>query len=701
MHVRSSRSRHGRLIAAAASLALLASLAPLVGVSAAVGVTAATGGGAISADTAANGGTGAYTPLIGPVLQEGSAGDLNAGGSVTLTVPAGFQFNPNGVAIGISPGNCNIGLTPVLMTATSATVTINANSTHACTVTFNGLQVRPINGTPLASGNITNTGNRGPSGGNYGHLQVVRGAPVLTFTTQPSPSATGGVDFATQPTVHVEDRFGNDRPNDSVTLSITPGTGSPAGKLVCNQNPRATGGSGNVTFSGCAIDIAGINYRIRASTGGSQVDSNVIDVAVGPSHHLVFSSYPAATTPTLLTPQPAVSIVDAGGNLVNDSRTITLSINKHTGTFTCTGGLTRPASFGIASFAGCTQTDTDTNYTLKAVAAGLASVTGPAFKIGVGAPSKLIFTVQPPASTIVGQPFAGNVRVAIADAAGNVISNGITATIQLAIGNNPTGAALACNGGNTANTSNGVATFTGCTVSIAGAGYTLVAAAAATAPPTPLTPAQSNAFAISAGAASIFVTTLPSNGVITWGGTVLLNTHFATNGAGKTFALQVSKDKAAWSTIATLTTNGNGDASFPYRPSDNRYYRAVFLGTPDLAASTSAIVRVVVRQTSALRPTNGGHTVTVKQGTVVTFATTVRPNRPELPQAHVNYVVYQLIGSQWTLIRSETIAVNVAGIAVMNVTFSPKGEFYVRSQAIPTPLNANSGWSPVERYKVT
>jgi hypothetical protein len=98
----------------------------------------------------------------------------------------------------------------------------------AAGVTAGAMVFSNVNGTPLASGNITNTGNRGPSGGNYGHLQVVRGAPVLTFTTQPSPSATGGVDFATQPVVHVEDRFGTDRPNDSVTLSITrPGLAIP------------------------------------------------------------------------------------------------------------------------------------------------------------------------------------------------------------------------------------------------------------------------------------------------------------------------------------------------------------------------------------------------------------------------------------------------------------------------------------------
>jgi hypothetical protein len=157
----------------------------------------------------------------------------------------------------------------------------------------------------------------------------------------------------------------------------------------------------------------------------------------------------------------------------------------------------------------------------------------------------------------------------------------------------------------------------------------------------------------------------------------------------------------AWSPIATLTTNGGGDAAFGYRPSDNRYYRAMFPGAPDLAAATSQTARVVVRQINLLRPTNGGHVVAVAHGTTITFTSTVRPNRPELPQAQVNFVVYRLVGSQWVLVLNQITGVNSGGVATLHYTFSVNGQFYVRSQAVPTTFNANSGWSPVERYSVT
>ena len=149
----------------------------------------------------------------------------------------------------------------------------------------------------------------------------------------------------------------------------------------------------------------------------------------------------------------------------------------------------------------------------------------------------------------------------------------------------------------------------------------------------------------------IVLTTNPSPGVIRWGETAAPPcVHIgAPNGAGKTFQLQASHDQTAWFAIATLTTNATGDATFPYRPSDNRYYRVSFAGTADLAAAVSATVRIVVRQLNLLRPTNLGAVRVVAAGTAITFTSTVRPARPELPQAHVNFVVYRLVSGQWTL----------------------------------------------------
>ncbi len=73
--------------------ALIAALFPMAGsVLAATSITAVTGGSGISADTAPSPGTGAWTALGGPVVNEGAAADIPATGTVTLTLSGSFEF---------------------------------------------------------------------------------------------------------------------------------------------------------------------------------------------------------------------------------------------------------------------------------------------------------------------------------------------------------------------------------------------------------------------------------------------------------------------------------------------------------------------------------------------------------------------------------------------------------------------------------
>jgi len=810
------------MVASVLSIVLFGSLIPLAAVSAAsVSVMAASGGSTISADNNGMTGFGTYTVLTGPVLTEPGFGVLG-NGTIVFNAPAGFQFNPlTGSVAVIGCGSLGATLTP----GSSPTITITgAPSTGGgCTLTVSGLGVRPVNATFAAAGDITNSGTANvPSPGAYGHLTEVVGAPVLTFTSGPIANTTGGATLAPNPAFHDGDAEGNNRSGDGITLSIKAGTGTAGAMLSCATNPKGTGGSGNVTFTGCSVDRAGTGYVLRATIGTSSADSNAFNVSIGSPSMLVFETSPALTTPSILTPQPSVAVTDAGGNVIStdNSTVITLGISANSGTLSCTGGLSRTVTAGVASFAGCTQTSTGT-YTLSAmsapavtgavsssftvasgtasklafcwastlvcptappvgttggtafsaqptirvedpagntvasdsstvvtlsiaggtptsggpgtltctggnsmtVSAGIATFSGcsidragiayqlvassspaqatatsGAFTVTAGPASKLAFTIQP-TTTSIGTAFPSNVAVAIEDAGSNVISSGIVATIQLGIGSNPGGGTLTCLSGNAVATVGGVATFTGCSINAAGNGYTLTATAISTTPVTTLAPATSIAFNVSNQAANLTVT--PSATVITWGNGVTLTVTLSPNGSGKQVQLQVSRDNATWSTVTTLTLDATGTASFAYRPSDNRYYRANFLGTPDLSAGISPSARVVVRQISLLRPTNGGKIRTISHGTTIVFTTTIRPSRSDLPQAHANFLVFQLVNGHWTQVVTQTVAVNSAGIATLTVTFSSRGQYYVRSQAIPTTFNANSGLSvPLERYSV-
>ena len=108
-------------------------------------------------------------------------------------------------------------------------------------------------------------------------------------------------------------------------------------------------------------------------------------------------------------------------------------------------------------------------------------------------PTKLGFTAQP-GNTAVGVAITPAVKVSVQDASGSPVTSS-TAPITIAIGNNPSGAALG--GTTTQNAASGEATFSDLTLDQSGAGYTLSASSSG------LTSATSSAFNIFGGAASI------------------------------------------------------------------------------------------------------------------------------------------------------------------------------------------------------
>ncbi len=132
----------------------------------------------------------------------------------------------------------------------------------------------------------------------------------------------------------------------------------------------------------------------------------------------------------------------------------------------------------------------------------------------------------------------------------------------------------------------------------------------------------------------------------------------------------------------------------------NLFYRAVFAGTGDLGAANSNQVRTVVRQLAILRPTNSGSIRTINRNTSITFTTTVRPARPELAPAKVSFYFYRLVGGSYVLKVKRDVMIDAAGLARTTFKFTSSGRWYVRSAANPTPYNANSVPTPIERYSV-
>lgn len=269
---------------------------------AAVTVTAATGGSAISADTNTTNGIATWTALSGPTITETTGRAITPGsGTIILTAPSGFSFNTGATVTATITRDAGVGtcftfssnnVTPTASTITYTLTARDSNATTRCHVTFSNIQVRPIVGTPLASGNITNSGSNASvpsgSGNNYGTLTEVSGTKnKLVFTTQPSASATVDVDFATKPVIAVQDQYGNLKTNDNTTavsrsaVLSTQICGGTAGSGVLTSTPASGSAvtAGVVTYTAMQYSF-GESIKICATSAGiTSALSNTITVS--------------------------------------------------------------------------------------------------------------------------------------------------------------------------------------------------------------------------------------------------------------------------------------------------------------------------------------------------------------------------------------------------------------------------------------
>jgi hypothetical protein len=253
---------------------LPASLTLAASARAAVSVTGASGGGSISADTAANATTPAWTSLGSITIAEpsGSKGDIG-GGTLILKAPAGFEFNPTPTpSIAFTAGR-NITAASIAATdSTTLTVTLSVTGSNSADKITIGettpVRVRSIAGTPLPTGNIyrptpgggtaviagiTATANTDGSGGtSFGALREVAGAArQLALQTAPPAAVTAGAVFSPQPILLVQDQFGNTRntangsPDNTTVVNVARTAGS--GALQGTTN--VTSANGAATFS--------------------------------------------------------------------------------------------------------------------------------------------------------------------------------------------------------------------------------------------------------------------------------------------------------------------------------------------------------------------------------------------------------------------------------------------------------------------
>jgi hypothetical protein len=114
---------------------------------------------------------------------------------------------------------------------------------------------------------------------------ITPAAPAKLAFTQAPASASGGVAFATQPQVSVEDAYGNVITTDSAThVTLALGTNPSGATLACpTSTTTVTVSSGVAAFAGCRLDKQGTGYTLTTTNDAGLTDatSGAFDVVVG------------------------------------------------------------------------------------------------------------------------------------------------------------------------------------------------------------------------------------------------------------------------------------------------------------------------------------------------------------------------------------------------------------------------------------
>jgi hypothetical protein len=329
-----------------------------------------------------------------------------------------------------------------------------------------------------------------------GSFDVGAGAAVqLAFSGQPGLVEAGSVLSPAVGVVAV-DALGNTSTTftGNVTVGLTVGTGTSGATLAGTTTLTAAGGT--ASFTTLSVDKAGSGYTFTATaTGLGSATSAAFAVAPAPPARLAFTGEPSATQAGFpVSPAVRVALQDAFGNTVTSATTlVTVAIGTNPGGSNLTGTLSQNAVAGVATFTDLSLDRSGTGYTLTATAAGVASATSTTFGVTLGAPSRLVFVVQPSAAT-AGSIMGPTLQVAAQDSLGNTVT-GFNGAVTVAITSGTGSPDATLSGTRTVTAASGVASFADLSLDKIGVGYTLTAVAPA------LTSTVSASFAVSSGPA--------------------------------------------------------------------------------------------------------------------------------------------------------------------------------------------------------
>jgi hypothetical protein len=595
------------------------------------------------------------------------ASDLGASNSDNITSDTTPTFN----------GTAAAGSTVALFAGTAQVGTVVAGGGGAWTITSSLLAA----GTYAFTAKATNLA--GPSVASPAlSVSILTGLAVTVnqATGQADPTATTPINF----TVVFSSAVTNFVTGDvtiggtagGVKVATITGTGTTYNVAVTGMT---TAGTVVATVAAAvATDLAG-----NSNTASTSSDNSVSwDPTAGPTvtiNQAAGQADPAGVSPINFTVIFSASVTGFDGT------DVTLAGTAGATTAVVTGG---PSTYNVA-VSGMTTAGT----VVASIAAdrALSTVGGHPSRASTSTDNTVTFRLATKylvtASTSTPLPGAAvTITAQLADAAGTAVpSSGVVVTWS------KSGTGGSFSAATSTTNASGIATITFTVAATNGTIHTVTATS-----PGGITGTSTN---ITTSAPPAVISLTRSRGMITYGESVSLFVQFGTNGANRPFVLEYTSVGVAWATIANLTTNASGSASFAYSPTRTGYVRARFAGTTDLGAATSGVYIVGVRQTVTLSPHRAG-TAIIGKGRSITFSSTVRPLRPDLLPSRVTFRFYRSVGGTWVLRYERHVATDSLGVARTTFRFGVGGTWSVRAFADRTPYNSVSRFSTREVYRV-
>jgi len=242
-------------------------------------------------------------------------------------------------------------------------------------------------------------------------------AARLSMLIQPSSSATAGVAFATQPSVRLQDSFGNNvsQSGRSVTVAIATGAGTLAGTLTATTNAEGVAAFTNVRIDG----VTGSRTLQFSSSGLTSVVSGTVTVGPGAATALAITRQPLLTVAgenirSSGKQSLAVRATDTFGNNVPG---VSIAPEANGFFFAGTAGAAITDSAGLATFDALSTTDAGVSYTIT-FRAGALSATSAEFNVVPATPASLI-VLQQPLSGVVDSALRPAPKVQLTDRFGN------------------------------------------------------------------------------------------------------------------------------------------------------------------------------------------------------------------------------------------------------------------------------------------